>query len=340
MKLYWVNHKWRGGKTIGIETHSKKLADAVAALGVEIVFDPSEPYDAAVHINEPEDFRPIPGKVNIAFLQVELSAPRDPAIWQRTISKADCLVTSCEHSKAIESKYYPKKNIYICPLGTDPDAFPFVPRVKPPKDQPFRFLWINNAGPEKGSLYMRMIWETWGKTGTRPPNCELYMKISGGGLEELENLTVLPGNLTLDKQVYPTKQLHDLYAKANCFIDTSMGDGWGLTLSEAMSTGLPSIWPAHSAFIDWADPATGYPVSDLYSLPFYKNDEDAQTKKKPIAYGLAVKGAALVARMEEIYNNYPEALRRGRLASERMHTRYTWKQAAARFIEICKEAVP
>jgi hypothetical protein len=43
-----------------------------------------------------------------------------------------------------------------------------------------------------------MIWETWGKTGTRPPNCELYMKISGGGLEELENLTVLPGNLTLD----------------------------------------------------------------------------------------------------------------------------------------------
>jgi hypothetical protein len=40
--------------------------------------------------------------------------------------------------------------------------------------------------------------------------------------------------------------------------------------------------------------------------------------------------------MEEVYHNYPEALRRGKRASERMHIQYTWAQAAEKFIAICE----
>jgi hypothetical protein len=91
LKLFWVNHTWRGGNDTGYDVHSKKLAEAVAALGVSIVYDPMENYDAAVHVIHPAGFHAIPGKVNIAFIQTEMSDVKDPLVWMNEISKADYL---------------------------------------------------------------------------------------------------------------------------------------------------------------------------------------------------------------------------------------------------------
>jgi hypothetical protein len=43
--------------------------------------------------------------------------------------------------------------------------------------------------------------------------------------------------------------------------------------------------------------------------------------------------------MEQIYHSYDHALGRGRRASERMHSQYTWAQAAEKFIKICEKYI-
>lgn len=43
--------------------------------------------------------------------------------------------------------------------------------------------------------------------------------------------------------------------------------------------------------------------------------------------------------MQEIVDDYASALERGRKASERMHSRYKWSDAAAKFITICERAL-
>jgi len=40
--------------------------------------------------------------------------------------------------------------------------------------------------------------------------------------------------------------------------------------------------------------------------------------------------------MQEVYHDYPRALRLGKRASDRMLNNYTWRQAAEKFIEICR----
>ncbi len=47
--------------------------------------------------------------------------------------------------------------------------------------------------------------------------------------------------------------------------------------------------------------------------------------------------AALGAVLEIVKRISWRAWRRGRLASERMHARFTWRQAAERFITICEQ---
>jgi len=42
----------------------------------------------------------------------------------------------------------------------------------------------------------------------------------------------------------------------------------------------------------------------------------------------------IIGAMQEIYDDYPRALELGKAASERMHSRYTWRHAAQRLIKI------
>lgn len=48
----------------------------------------------------------------------------------------------------------------------------------------------------------------------------------------------------------PEDQLNLLYNACDVFITTSLGEGWGLSTTEAMATGLPIIAPRHTAFIE------------------------------------------------------------------------------------------
>ncbi len=81
-----------------------------------------------------------------------------------------------------------------------------------------------------------------------------------------------------------------------------------------------------------ADERTGFPLTAaeggyrLDSIPW-----------RPIACGARVSVRALVKKMEYVYSHYPEALERGRRASERIHAEFTWARTAEKLIKVCRE---
>ncbi len=133
----------------------------------------------------------------------------------------------------------------------------------------------------------------------------------------------------MDRRNLPVSELVDLYKSAHCFVLPSYGEGWGLTLSDALATGLPSIWTACSAMLDYADETTGFPITKFRIVPVC-------TDGVRICRGAEPDQGQFIQLMTKVYSDYPAALERSKAASERMHGQYTWALSAQRLIEICE----
>jgi glycosyltransferase involved in cell wall biosynthesis len=94
------------------------------------------------------------------------------------------------------------------------------------------------------------------------PNSVLYlhtkMQDGVGGLNVDLTVPVTELGLSFKKDVifptklhaaqgFPPEQLLALYNAADAFITTNLGEGWGLSITEAMAVGLPVIAPLHTS---------------------------------------------------------------------------------------------
>lgn len=352
LKLLWAHDGFWRSSAFGMSIHRKKMKDALLTASVEIMLDPADTYDLAVHFIRPDCFKPIPGKKNLLFTACEMEEPAVP------LSAApDVLVVPCEHNRRVFGKHFAGP-IEVCPEGIDPALFPFYQRQAPDPDEVFRFLYFGNdfPGTRKGAGFALSAWRAWFKSGRMPQNCQLYFKTTHIPGPELQFSVVFEGEhdfsesfpvtapeqlgevmpgMVFDMRDLPVEEIAALQNSAHAFVLPSCGEGWGLTLTEAMATGAPCIWTHYSAPVDYADESTGFPITDFKMIPFWKLGEPAGVGE-PVNYGAAAEESAIIARMQEIVQDYPAALARGKAASERMHTSYKWSDAAARFIQICE----
>jgi glycosyltransferase involved in cell wall biosynthesis len=308
------------------------MGEALIAAGVRLITcAPSGDYDLAVTITSPDHFQPVRGTRNLLFTQTEFSAPH---VWSDAIQEATAVVTSCRHSAEVIARHYPGP-IEICPLGIDPVIFPFYQRKAPAAGTPFRFLFMGNLLDErKGAKLLLGAWSSWQRLA-RMPRCELYMKGNGAlGGSVQHSPPSFGARLVIDTRNLTEAELAALYNRAHAFVMPSCGEGFGLTLCEAMGTGLPAAWTHWSAPVDYANERMGFPISQFRMVRFEQQAEIGEP-----CFGAAASEAAIIEAMEEIVRDYPRALALGRRASERMHSQYTWEQSATRFIEICERAL-
>lgn len=99
-------------------------------------------------------------------------------------------------------------------------------------------------------------------------------------------------NLAVGVQTVPDAVLNDIYNAADVGLNTSMGEGWGLTSIEHAMTGAPQIVPDHSAcaevFLD-----SGLLVPTITSFTF----------DNTMTIGKLISPEALASKMELIYND-------------------------------------
>jgi hypothetical protein len=206
------------------------------------------------------------------------------------------------------------------PLGLDPAQFPLVQRRRP--GRPFRWLWVGAHNLRKGWVE---VGEAWKRGFLHRHDCELYLKTT----DRQNQQTWRTGNITSDTRVLSGAELVDLYASADGFVFPSMGEGFGLTLLEAMASGLPCVTTLYGGATEYADPSVCLGVR-YDSCIMSVHAEGCDPIVEP-----AVRADVpdLIEKMRWIMEHPDRARRMGQRARDRALT-YSWDAAAQRLVEV------
>lgn len=324
-------------------------------------FDPDA--EIVLHIVPADHFKPVPNKINVLFTMWEFM--KLPASYMTGINRADAVIVPSSFCRDLFRPHTTNK-VYVCHEGIEDELYPYHPRKLPDvkQNEKFRFLWVGAPNPRKGYPFILeaiKIFET-------VPFVEVYLKTTMPKLNWRETivnawrrrkeiftdgekrvafnrmLRRIPKpsmqnrvqhlgkhkNIIMDTRKLPFEQLRDLYNSAHCFILPTMGEGWGLTLCEAMATGCPSIATAVTGCADFFNEDVGYPLQ-------YKIVEQDLANYGVKAKGYIPSTQDLVNKMAYVMSNYAEALRRGRKASDSVHKSFTWEQSAHRLDFILRD---
>ena len=321
MTIHWTADYSMTGNGYGYTMHQRNLRAALEAEGVVMSHDA----DVAVHIVTPPSFEPIEGKYNILYTMYEMAAL--PADWPDKLAGADLIVVPNMHNYHLFRRYTDRP-IEVVWEGVKPDVFTLEKRTMP-TDKRFRFLWLGASNPRKG---YEQVCHAWERLLKKHPELlgkvELYLKTTQPS-QESRNFNVMGSFAIFDNRDVPVEELVSLYHSAHCFLFPSMGEGWGLTLHEAMSTGIPAIYTPWSAMVDWVPRKYAYPLKfQLRDIDTVKTTGE-RYHKAPAAYADV---DHLVSRMYQVYARYDDAAKKGYEAGKVVRG-ITWERSAREFID-------
>ncbi|MHC4502521.1 MAG: glycosyltransferase [Planctomycetota bacterium] len=247
-------------------------------------------------------------------------------------------------------------------------AFSAVKAVVPGRR--FRFLWLGAPNERKGWGVAMEAWRGLARIasmpGARLPRAELYVKTSVTGRRA--EIPVRCAPVIFDSRRLPRAELSRLYRSAHAFLFPSFGEGFGLTMAEAMASGLPVLFTPWSAMRDLADESCGYPLRyelirhDLQRQPQRQKQPQMNADKRKLNVSARDAGGSicvhqrssavpvspwavtfaraspedLLRRMIEIMTDYGRALRKGRLAASRIRREFSWERTGRTLAKIVR----
>lgn len=356
MKIHWTKDYDSVGNGFGYTHHNRMMKQEVGKIA-----ELTEDADVAVTITPADKFEPVQGKYNFLFTMFEANAL--PNCYIDGMEKADEIIVPCRWVKEL-FKRYTTKPVSVCHEGADAAAFPYLIRQFPMNGTKFRVLWIGAPNPRKGypimaeicrifeavpdvEIYMKTTapaveydkdWrEKFEKARevvtdmTKKKRIEEMLKNPAEGAPEpLRGKVIRAGqhkNIIFDARVLNQEELLDLYHSAHVFVMPSVGEGWGLTLTEAMLTGAPCIAPAHTGMAEYFDETVGWTIGF--------EEKQSEFANYAIRAGVFVPSPVeVLAKICQVFKNYDEAIVRAWKAHERIRDRFTWPRAGKRLVDI------
>lgn len=246
----------------------------------------------------------------------DLFAPPDRAYRQGVYAMlvhARRVVTLSEHARSRLLHHLPLKpeQVQVVPLGSDATAVDISPTL--PIDLPARYvLYPANFWPHKRhDLLLRAMQLVW----QRQP--DLHLILTGGGRSAEQTTRLLSCLSEADQQrvhdlgFVEDAQLNALYRQAEALVFTSLYEGFGMPLVEAMRNGCPVI----------CAPRTSIPEVAGTAALFVQSDD-------PAAWARAVCDDLPARRAELIAAGYEQA------------KRFTWARARQSWDAILREILP
>lgn len=332
MRLFWTANWQTIGNGYGYSTHQRMLKAALEAQGVAMADDAP----VAIHIVVPPGFQPVFAKYNVLYTMYE--GETIPEEWIPPLQFPDLIVVPCTHNVHVFQKYTDRPVVH-CPEGVDVDKFTFYQRKKPfPGLEDFTFLWIGASNPRKGYEHVAVAWRIF--KDRYPAEFErsiLILKTTQTTKAE-RLISSSPNRFFVDTRNYNIENLVTLYHSAHCFLFPSMGEGFGLTLAEAMCTGLPCIYTPWSGPKDFISEREGYPLRfSMTDVKTVKREDDGSLSDYHTTCAVSADPNHIARRMAQVYSDYDEALRRGKRAADRIRRDFTWAQSAQKFMAIIEK---
>lgn len=131
---------------------------------------------------------------------------------------------------------------------------------------------------------------------------------------------ILPQNFTASTG-FPLEILNLIYNASDCVVSTTVGEGWGLSWTEAMATKTPVIFPQNTVLTEYITEETGYPYpsggdSDHITILPHDNEVPRPTSHLD----------KMVEQMIQLHDNREEAKRRAQNAYDMVHSSLLWDE--------------
>ena len=146
---------------------------------------------------------------------------------------------------------------------------------------------------------------------------------------------LIPGSDFGPNQGYPIEVLNYIYNSSDVVVSTTLGEGWGLSSTEAMATKTPIVFPNNTSLTEIVGSDRGYlypsgeTVDDYLVLP---NDNEVV---RPV--GSVSEMAKLLV---HVYDNRAEAEERAQNAYNWIRSNLSWpKNIVPRFHEAIQKGV-
>lgn len=238
-----------GGDLLGIN----RLQPLIKSLQPDVIFilnDPWVIYDYLTRI-------PVESKV-VAYTPVDAECM--DTTWVDNIAKINQLVTYTEFGKNEFIKVNRNfDNIRVIPHGSDIGKFFPIDKVTARQAlgiDPNLFV-VMNANRNQPRKRVDLTIKAFAKFAKDKPDARLYLHMgtvdAGWDVDKLcKRHGVLGKLIKTTNDISPSKyvsdaQLNTIYNCADVFINTSMGEGWGLINSEGACCKVPQIVPNYSA---------------------------------------------------------------------------------------------
>jgi len=276
---------------------------------------------------------------------------RFPAIWQAPMRCMDELWTFSEFSRQAMLQSGVRRPVRVIPHGVDVDSF--NPDVQPLPDIAARtagryvfgsnFEWTTRKNPEALVCAYLSAFDTGDPVALV---IKAYVQNKGkAGLDTIgqqiaewrRKLGKIGGPpIILIPSILSDDQMPQFYASLDCYVSTSRGEGWNLTLTEAMATGLPTIAVNWSAPSEYLTPQNSIPL-DKYAL------QEVMPGYAPSTYvghqwasvDIPSVAEAMRATFDDRHSARVAAI--GKQARQDMVDKYTWKAAASAIeVRLCE----
>lgn len=335
MKVNWVNRGFEGSTfDVGWATVNRELLKQMPLNGIE--HDWRSPL--AFHVSSPRVYAPLHGRRNVVY---SLWESNDfPKAHRPNFDKIDHLITGSEFCREIFADKV-KCDVEVVPLGVDASLFTYGARGPVVSGESFQWLNVGSPNARKG---WDVIENVWNKFFYGRLDCHLYCKMTTAPYDDVVAravdegfVIVCPGvvhksNIILDFRKLSTEDLVETYKRSNGFVFPTAAEGFGLSLLEAMATGLPCIVTKYSGVLDYTHNDT---VKYVDWTPYGETYSTAAGHRVILNSALADSNQVAVA-MEDIMNNYPSALMMGKRASDSAR-KLTWEETGKKIARILRK---
>jgi glycosyltransferase involved in cell wall biosynthesis len=260
----------------------------------------------------------LPGARNVGFTMFE--ATRIPSKWVPECNQLDAILVPSAYCRDAFVDSGVTVPVHIVHPGVD---FSKIPLIEPSPSEDFRFLsvfqWSDRKDPESlltaywqefsASERVVLTLKTYGFEGILDVDDRLRAIQESLQLPEYARLEVIQKKLTTD-------EMWRLHASSDCYVSIHHGEGWGMSLVDAMALGKPCIATAYSGNLEYQTTENSYLVP--YSLGTARVQEPEFLRdyyKFPMEWA-SIDVGALRERMRYVFEHRDEAQRVGAVARE------------------------